>query len=377
MTTIIRTLLVAAWLYSTVQSFSQTLSPKPVDTEANSQTIALYDFLYQQYGSKTITCSMAQPVWDYDKAEAVKTLTGQLPAMHCFDLMHLCYSPCDWINYDDITPVKEWHDMGGKVVLMWHWQVPKSQGSNEYTATASETTFRPVNIDTEGSWEHQLFYTDLWEAYTVIKRLQDAGIAVIWRPLHEAAGNVPNGGEAWFWWGKDGADVFKGLWRRMFDYFQDLGIHNLIWTWTSCDEDGNWYPGDHQVDIIGTDIYSRNEVSVKSRFLRLQQRYPSKMITLSECGDVPQLSVMEADEVTWLWAMPWYGNNSQGNPWGSDAWWNDAVNTYASGISSILINPSESNKPFTTPIYQLDGRRASATPSPGIYIRNGKKWVIH
>lgn len=59
MTTIIRTLLVAAWLLSTVPSFSQTLSLKPVDAEANSQALALYDFLYQQYGSKTITCSMA------------------------------------------------------------------------------------------------------------------------------------------------------------------------------------------------------------------------------------------------------------------------------------------------------------------------------
>ena len=50
-----------------------------------------------------------------------------------------------------------------------------------------------------------------------LKLLQEAGIPVIWRPLHEAAGNTYtyNTG-AWFWWGADGAQAYKDLWIYVF-----------------------------------------------------------------------------------------------------------------------------------------------------------------
>lgn len=359
---------------TTAITLQATIDEQLTDVSATEETNSLYAFFRSQYGKEIITCSMAQVDWNYDKAQYVKTLTGQMPVMNCFDLIHLQYSPSDWINYNDITPVQEWHELGGIVSLMWHWNVPTSEGSNEYTASTDKTTFQASNIcHVSGSWEHTIFYQDLWEVYTILKQLQDAGIAVVWRPFHEAAGNIPNGGESWFWWGNGGSTVFKDLWNRMRGYFEDLGIHNLIWVWTSCDEDGDWYPGDDQVDIIGTDIYNKGAVPVKSRFLRLQQRYPNKMIALSECGNVPKLSDMKNDEVFWLWAMPWYGNNNQGTPWATDEWWQDAIESYASGISTTVRDtPSPS-----TDIYTLDGRRVSSTPSPGIYIRQGRKIIIH
>ena len=301
---------------------------KPVDADAVEGTKELYDFLYYNYHRKIITCSMAQPVWDYDMARNVYGNTGKWPVMHCFDLMHLCYSPCDWIDYGDITPVIDWHRQGGAVSLMWHWQVPKYQGSTEFTSTSGMTTFSPQNILTEGSWEHQLFYSDLYEAYTVVKQLQEAGIPVIWRPFHEASGNVPNGGEAWFWWGKSGAEVFKDLWHRMYEYFMERNIHNLLWVWTSCEDDGDWYPGDEYVDIVSTDIYNKSVTDVIERYSQLSHRYPTQMVTLSECGHVPNVCVQERNGALWSWAMPWYGNSDDGTPWVSDAWWSDAIEAY-------------------------------------------------
>ena len=43
------------------------------------------------------------------------------------DYVHLPASVAgaDWINYGDITPVKDWSDKGGIVAAMWHWNVPK------------------------------------------------------------------------------------------------------------------------------------------------------------------------------------------------------------------------------------------------------------
>jgi len=341
---------------------------QPVDAQATTEAKALYQLLLSNYGQQPLTCSMANPVWDYQMATDVHTLTDKWPAIHCFDLMHLCYSPTDWINYENITPVQEWHQQGGYVSLMWHWQVPASstdaakQSVQErgYTSTASETTFDPTNLQTSGSWEHTLFYQDLWEACTVLKALQDAGIAVLWRPFHEASGNVcnPQGGQAWFWWGKGGPEVFKDLWHRMYDYFQQQNIHNLLWVWTSCFTDSDWYPGDAYVDIVGTDIYNEKDPAViTQRFQDLTQRYPSRMVALTECGNVPYLSTMWEEGALWSWVMPWYGNSGDDTPWVSDRWWKDAVKQYTpSGITAP--RPSAA---FGTSVryYTLDGRPAS------------------
>ncbi len=357
------------------------LLSQPVDAEATDETRALYDFLYYNFGRKVMTCSMARPAWDYDIAQELYTAHGQWPVMHCFDLMHLCYSPCDWIDYSDITPVKQWHQQGGAVALMWHWQVPTTNpssasapsapitctvasgfpasapsapitctvasgfpaGTISYTSTASETAFTPANVETVGSWEHQQFYADLYEAYTVIKALQDEGIAVIWRPFHEAAGNVPNGGSAWFWWGKSGAATFKSLWKRMYDYFLERDIHNLLWVWTSCDDDGDWYPGDDYVDIVGTDIYNKDLNAVKNRFTALRQRYPSRITALSECGSVPYIVLQQQQGAWWSWTMPWYGNNDNNTPWATTQWWKNAIDCYDRGCD-VSISASSSSQ---------------------------------
>ena len=88
-----------------------------------------------------------------------------------------------------------------------------------------------------------------------IKYLKDKGIPVIWRPLHEAAGNIyePWHGDAWFWWGYDGAEVFKKLWIYMFEFFQAKGINNLIWVWNNPRKEG--YVGDDYCDIVTSDHY--------------------------------------------------------------------------------------------------------------------------
>ena len=65
-----------------------------------------------------------------------------------------------------------------------------------------------------------------------LKKLSDAGVTVLWRPLHEASGN---NGDGWFWWGRarsDGASqaqAYVQLWRHMYDRLANLhGLHNLI-----------------------------------------------------------------------------------------------------------------------------------------------------
>lgn len=171
--------------------------------DSSDRTRQIYDLLRDCYGNKSISCSMAEVDWNYKEAGYVKSWTGKYPAMNGYDYIHLTY---DWEYYDDISPVKEWWDMGGLVTICWHWRAPDSQAIWEaYKADNNEKTvyegfyapgggspvtqFSPANAVKEGTWENEFIRHDLEKVADRLTLLRDAGIVVIWRPFHEAAGN--------------------------------------------------------------------------------------------------------------------------------------------------------------------------------------------
>lgn len=307
----------------------------------------LYAYFLDQYGKKTISSVMANVNWNNTCAEKVYKLTGKYPAMNCYDYIHICFSPANWIDYSDITPVKEWHDAGGIVQLMWHFNVPKSQGSTNFTCTPSETTFKASNALVSGTWENTWFYEQMDKVAASILKLQEAGIAATWRPFHEAAGNAcakqqADWTKAWFWWGYDGADTYKKLWIAMYDYFKQKGINNLIWMWTTqnyngdsskYNQDTNWYPGDQYVDIIARDLYGYDAAQNLQEFNEIQATYPNKMVVLGECGygnngDPGKMSDVWAKGAKWGHFMVWYqGGQGSTDTMCSDDWWKDAMSS--------------------------------------------------
>lgn len=323
---------------------------KLADASATTKTKKLYSYLQSIYGTKILSGIMSNVNWNHDEADKVCKATGKYPAINCYDFIHIMSSGANsWINYDNITPVTEWSDANGIVSLMWHFNVPKTEAdasasnfNNLVTCTPSETTFRAANVFTDGSWENKWFYGQMDKVCEVLLKLQDAGVVALWRPFHEAAGHAKlksgaSWGRSWFWWGYDGADVYKKLWTTMFNYFQQKGIHNLIWVWTSqnyngdeskYDADSDWYPGDGYVDIIGRDLYGCDVSKQKTEFSQLQARYPGKMITLAECGTDANTGTATADVqeawsagAKWSWFMPWYGGSMP-----TDSWWKNVVN---------------------------------------------------
>ena len=309
---------------------------------------ALYDFLYAQYGKKTLSSIMADVNWNHKLADKVYQVTGKYPAMNCYDFIHI-YVPAgnNWIDYSNLTPVTEWAAAGGIVSLMWHFNVPKTKDTTPgkdgsgVTCTPSQTSFRAANIFSSGSWESQWFYQEMDKVVAIMLALQEKGIAAVWRPFHEAAGNATARQQAswttaWFWWGYDGAETYKKLWKTMFDYFAAKGVRNLIWVWTtqnyngnasSYDQDKAWYPGDACVDIVARDLYGSTVAANLQEFQEIQKAYPTKMVTLGECGtdansktafaSIPQVWNAGA---RWSWFMPWYGDCMP-----SDSWWKEAL----------------------------------------------------
>ena len=314
----------------------------PCDAKATEQTKKLYTFLHTIYGKKCLSATMANVNWNTDEAEHVYQLTGQYPAINCFDFIHIQNSPSNWIDYTDITPVVNWHSKGGIVSLMWHFMVPTNSNSSDYTYNPSETTFKCSEIFKQGTWEHTYFYTQLDKVCATLLKLQDAGIAALWRPLHEAAGNIPTNGAAWFWWGNEGAETYVKLWKLMFDYMQQKEIHNLIWIWTSQNNgDNNWYPGNKYVDVIGRDLYGLNATNSYNQWKQLTESYTDKPIALTECGNLLNNNQIQSQQATigeqwssrgarWLFFMPWYDYDfntgvSSVNKMCNDDFWENAM----------------------------------------------------
>lgn len=166
------------------------------------------------------------------------------------------------------------------------------------------TDFNATLAVTEDTEENLALLRDLEIISEELLDLQKRGIPILWRPFHEAMG-------AWFWWGNFGPETLKKLWKIQFDYFKQKELNNLIWIYTADAEERNleWYPGDDMVDIIGIDIYpdlgDHNSQSVKFELLK-ELFGTKKIITLSECGSIPDPELAEEAGATWSWFMPWY-----------------------------------------------------------------------
>lgn len=206
---------------------------------------------------------------------------------------------------------------------------PNNDFSYAYKDGAGNVIFDLDNAVTDGTWENKFVKADLERVATYIKALKDAGIPVLWRPLHEAAGNIPSGGSPWFWWGKN-ATSFKKLWIMMFDYFKEQGLDNLIWVWTSVGNDDDWYPGDAYVDVVGRDLYGNSVATCSEEFQSLQNKY-GKIVTLSECGvstatdgtttAIGTIADQWAAGAKWSWFMPWYNADVHT----TKEWWQAAM----------------------------------------------------
>lgn len=311
---------------------ASTVDSRLSNPSATESANRVYAALREAYGTATVSASMANVSWNISEAELVRKEAGEYPAIAFFDYIHLHYSPASWIDYNDTRVVEEWWNAGGIPGACWHWRVPRDAtdtNPDNYTYSPGETSFRPSNIFVDGSWEQRVVDADLEEMAGYLLLLKEKGIPVIWRPLHEAAGNMFRGGTAWFWWGADGGETYVRLWRHMYDFFREKGVDNLIWVWTTEMDDSPYYPGDDYVDIVGRDLYGATDpTAVAEEYEAILDAYPNKMIALSECGTVAPLSSQWEAGARWVFCMPWYQNNAttlEGHAHAPLEWWKDAL----------------------------------------------------
>lgn len=297
-------------------NIDQTLvTPDPIP-----EATALYGFLLDHYNKRIISGGMTlNDINNSTWLDWIKTKTGEEVALLGIDFMHSGRGH-SW--YDDEAPIKDaetWYNRNGIPALMWHWADPLRTTNEFYT---DKTNFDVSKIADVNSPEYAAMLADIDFVSGMLKKLQEKGVPVVWRPLHEAAGG-------WFWWGAKGPEPLKALWHLMFDRMVNHhGLRNLIWVWTAEPGDDAWYPGDEYVDIIGRDIYKDGDHSSHVlEFNSLNDRFGgNKMIALSENGSFPDVDNLLKDEAGWLWFMPWYKEYTTDSKYNSVALWQKMMN---------------------------------------------------
>ncbi len=335
------------------------------DIKATAETRALMSYLADVYGKHII--SGQQEIYSggphglETEFEYLNDTTGHYPAIRGFDYGNFC---CPAYGSDDGSTkrVIDWvKNRNGIATSSFHLNVPNDMESYKIgdridwaqtSYSAKDNNFKTSNAYTKGTKEYDYYRQALETLAAEFNKLEAEGVPVIWRPLHEAEGG---GGEtgSWFWWGKEGSEVYKKLWIYTYETLtNDFNCHNLIWEWNSYDFDtsANWYPGDEYVDIIGYDKYSctvylaednwagrlvHNDSPASSTFYNIMNRYDSaKMVSMAENDSFSTVGNLTDEKAGWLYFCTWYDGGS------------DNIN--------FLSNPVFNTKEDTIAMYQSD-----------------------
>ena len=366
------------------------ISAAPVTPNASESARKVYSFLRENFGKKTISgmmisdqnfnynygdmkiippggCTPAdsckytdeQVSWkgQTDIAEFYKR-SGHYPAIGGFDMLFAAggHHEEGWFKgytENNLLMTEDLWNMGGIPTYTWHWKVGEdtvfytkdtypmngfnASGCTEGVKGTSEsnTCFnytkafkgdKCAEID-ETSQEYKDIVADVDIVSGYFKQLQEKGIAVVWRPLHEASGG-------WFWWGTASAECYVQLYRLVFKRMVEINkLNNLIWVWNINTDpafgydysalNAAWYPGDDYVDIVAVDIYDplNDHNSAANYYNKIVSDVgTNKMIALSENGAIPDIDSIAEDKAYWsywmTWSQTWSGNFLEKTPTG-------------------------------------------------------------
>jgi mannan endo-1,4-beta-mannosidase len=287
------------------------LSAALVDPLATFAARSLMASLVADYGKYT---------WagQHDRSEIafIQATTGRKPAIVEGDLIDYSPSRVQYqgrpANYTESYIALE--SAGHVLGLCWHWNAPTNlldTPDHEWWRgfyTDSTTFDVAAALANTNSVEYSLLLRDIDAIAVQLKKVASNNVPVLWRPLHEASGG-------WFWWGAQGPEPFKSLWRLLYNRLTTYhNLHNLIWVLTN--EDPTWHPGNDVVDVIGVDAYPADPSDVlSSNWQALKSQFDGvKLLALTEFGGVPDIERMQFFGVYWAYFSCWSGSFIESAP---------------------------------------------------------------
>ncbi len=281
-----------------------------INPNASKEARTLFAWLCEIYGQQILSGQFTDNGIGSSEFRVIHEATGKYPAVLGLDLMDYCPSrAAKGANCRAVERAVEFHERGGIVTISWHWNSP-----DKYLKVGTEENGSPrwwggfytsnTDLDIAAIMDGRdpegkaLLDADIAEIARQLGRLRDAGVPVLWRPLHEASGG-------WFWWGAKGPEAYKALWVYLYDQMTNVyHLDNLIWIWNGGAAD--WYPGDEYVDIIGDDVYIDSYSPSTARFREILEYTPNrKMIAMTENGTLFDIGQAMDENAKWLWFNTW------------------------------------------------------------------------
>lgn len=189
--------------------------------------------------------------------------------------------------------IRHWNE-GGLVTISMSPGNPWTGGALRERSTGG-LAFR--DLVTKGTKAYVRWHGLLDNVAMALAQLRDAGVVVLWRPLHEMNGDF-------FWWsaGPDAGwatpDEFRALWRDMFDYLsREKKLDNLLWVYAPSHQSNEglkpvtyYYPGNEYVDVVGLDYYENTMEHLDARGSYRALVALGKPFALTEAGPAFWLS---------------------------------------------------------------------------------------
>ena len=279
-------------------------------SSANAQTnFKTLNYLYSIKGN-TVLGGMhnRQPNSDPSRySRQLNGVTGQWPALYSADFQ---FEPGEIAARQTMINqvITEWNN-GAVVQLMWHACNPaKSRpcywDSNGVLSSMSNTEWN--QLLTNGTAINNNWKAMMDEIAVYLQQLENAGVEVLFRPLHEM-------NQGMFWWGgRPGANGTAALYRLTRDYLQNTkGLTNLIWVWnlqdfsTFASDLNNYDPGSNYWDILSMDMYwSDGQGYTTAKYNAILNKANGKPIAIGECDDLPSPALL-AQQSQWVFFMGW------------------------------------------------------------------------
>ncbi len=202
--------------------------------------------------------------------------TGEYPAiigidLGCYGLRISELTLTEWS--EAICSLSDYASRGGIITATSCFENPTGNwphGGKCYGTLGGEEAWE--ELLTEGSELNKKFKEELSINAAFLSALRDNGVNILWRPLQDTNTDI-------YWFsaisenGKVSGEYIKRLWIYIFDYFNSIGLDNLIWVYSPSVTNGEEntldplyaYPGDEYVDIVGCDVISNGENEINGK----------------------------------------------------------------------------------------------------------------
>ena len=274
----------------------------------SQSTISTLDYLKSISGKQVLSGQHnREPNSDPDKwTEWIYQTTGKYPALWSGDFLFQAENiEHRWTMIHEAK--KQW-DKGVVVNIMWHACNPALGGepcgwkSSILTKMSNEHW---TQLITDGTALNNVWKSMMDEVAIYLQFLEDNGVEVLFRPLHEM-----NQGAFW-WGGRPGPNGTARLYQLTHDYFTNTkGLSNLIWVWdmqdfTTLEDDLITYnPGDDYWDILALDYYEEPKGYTMGKYNKILKAAGDKPIAIGECTTLPTAKEL-AQQPRWTFFMPW------------------------------------------------------------------------